>query len=159
METNFKNTFPGSPFEYFFLDEFFNRQYQQDEQFEKVFSFFSSLAIFVACMGLFGLSLLTTRQRTKEIGVRKVLGASVYSILSLLTTDFMKLILLANVVAWPIAYWGITLWLENYAFRINITPGLFIIPAVMVLSIALFTISIQTLKSAKANPVKALRYE
>jgi putative ABC transport system permease protein len=71
----------------------------------------------------------------------------------------VKLILLANVVAWPIAYWGITLWLENYAFRINITPGLFIIPAVMVLSIALFTISIQTLKSAKANPVKALRYE
>jgi putative ABC transport system permease protein len=159
IEATFKNTFPGSPFEYFFLDEFFNRQYQQDEQFEKVFSFFSSLAIFVACMGLFGLSLLTTRQRTKEIGVRKVLGASVYSILSLLTTDFMKLILLANIVAWPIAYWGINRWLENYAFRIDISPWLFVLPAAIVLLIALFTISIQTLKAARANPVKALRYE
>lgn len=159
IEKTFKNTFPGSPFDYFFLDEFFNRQYQQDEQFEKVFSFFSCLAVFVACMGLFGLSLLTTRQRTKEIGVRKVLGASVYSMLFLLIGDFLKIILLANVVAWPIAYWGINRWLENYSFHINISPWLFVVPALLVLLIALLTISIQTLKSARANPVKALRYE
>ncbi|MDO1447197.1 ABC transporter permease [Rhodocytophaga aerolata] len=159
LETTFKNTFPSSPFEYFFLDEFFNRQYQQDEQFEKVFSFFSSLAVLVACMGLFGLSLLTTRQRTKEIGVRKVLGASVYSILSLLTSDFIKLILLANVFAWPVAYWGISRWLENYAFRIEISAFLFILPTLLILVTALVTVSIQTMKAARANPAKALNYE
>lgn len=159
IEATFKGTFPGSPFEYFFLDEFFNRQYGQDEQFERVFSFFSSLAAFVACMGLFGLSLLTTRQRTKEIGVRKVLGASVYNIVSLLTGDFIRLILLANIIAWPLAYWGITTWLQNYAFRIDINIWLFIIPALLILLIALLTVSVQTIKASRANPVKALKYE
>jgi putative ABC transport system permease protein len=159
IKSQFDTIFPGNPFDYFFLDEFFNQQYQADRQFGKVFSLFSGLAIFVACLGLLGLASFATLQRTKEIGVRKVLGASVSSIVVLLSREFIWLILIANLIAWPVAYWGITRWLENYAF--HITPGiwLFILPSILVCAIALFTISIQTIKAARANPVKSLRYE
>ncbi|QHT67039.1 ABC transporter permease [Rhodocytophaga rosea] len=151
--------FPGNPFEYFFLDEFFNQKYQTDQQFGKVFSLFAALAILVACLGLFGLASFTISQRTKEIGIRKVLGASVSSILILLSKDFVRLVLLANVIAWPLAYMGMHWWLQNYPFRIGLSWWLFIIPALFILCIALLTISLQTIRTARSNPIQSLRYE
>lgn len=159
IETTYKSFFPGSPFEYFFLDEFFNQQYQTDQQFGQVFGLFTGLAIFVACLGLFGLCLFTTTQRTKEIGIRKVLGASVLHIVSLLSKDFLKLVLLATLLAWPLAYWGIQNWLQNYSFRIPVSAGLFVVPALLVGIIALLTVSFQAIKAAAANPVDSLRNE
>jgi len=159
IREKYETLFPGNPFDYVFLDEQFNRQYKNDRLFDKVFGLFAGLAIFVACLGLFGLSLFTTAQRTKEIGVRKVLGASIPDILLLLSKDFLRLVLLANVLALPLAWWSINRWLEEYAFRIDVQPWLFVIPAVLVLIIALLTVSTQTWKAARANPVKALRYE
>jgi putative ABC transport system permease protein len=159
VEQAYQQLFPGNPFTYFFLDEFFEQQYQTDRQFGKIFGLFSSLAIFVACLGLVGLVSLVTRQRTKEIGVRKVLGASVHNILLLLSKDFIKLILTACFIAWPLAYLGIYQWLSNYAFRIPITPWLFLLPTLIVCVVALLAISMYTIKAARANPVKSLRYE
>jgi putative ABC transport system permease protein len=158
-ENLWKEVFPGYPFDYFFLDDQFNSQYKADQQFGQVFTLFAALTIFVACLGLFGLVAFTTTQRTKEIGVRKVLGASEPTILVLLSKDFLKPILLANIIAWPLAWWGISTWLDNYAFRIGINAWLFIIPAVMVLLIAFITISLQTINAAKTNPVNVLRAE
>ncbi|WP_420388165.1 ABC transporter permease [Roseivirga sp.] len=151
--------FPGNPFEYFFLDDRFNEQYKADQQFGAVFSIFSGLAIFVACLGLFGLAAFMTTTRIKEIGIRKVLGASIASILQLLSTDFLKLILIAVILAIPVAYYGMDQWLNGFAFRINLAWYIFLIPAVLVLLIALFTVSFQTLRAARANPVDSLRYE
>lgn len=151
--------FPGNPFEYFFLDDRFNEQYKADQQFGAVFSIFSGLAIFVACLGLFGLAAFMTTTRIKEIGIRKVLGASISSILQLLSTDFLKLILIAVILAIPVAYYGMDQWLNRFAFRINLAWYIFLIPAVLVLLIALFTVSFQTLRAARASPVDSLRYE
>ncbi|MBC7921735.1 MAG: ABC transporter permease, partial [Ferruginibacter sp.] len=124
--------FPGNPFDYFFLDEFFDQQYRADRRFGKAFALFAGLAIFVACLGLFGLSVFSTTQRTKEIGVRKVLGAGVPNILFLLSKDFLRLVLVATLIGWPLAWWGIRQWLQNYAFRIAINPWLFVLPALLV---------------------------
>ena len=150
---------PNRPLEYSFLDAAFDGQYQREENKMVLFTWFSALTILIACLGLFGLSLFTTAQRTKEIGVRKVLGASVSSVLLLLSKDFLKPILLANLLAWPLAYWGIHRWLQNYAFRIDISPWLFVLPTLLVLLIALLTVSAQTWRAARQNPVKALRTE
>jgi putative ABC transport system permease protein len=151
--------FPGNPFQSFFLDDFFDRQYQGDRRFGQIFLLFSGAAIFLACLGLVGLVAFATAQRTKEIGVRKVLGASVSNILLLLSKDFMKLVLLANLVAWPLAWWGMREWLQNYAYRIDLNLGLFVLPSLLVLFIALLTVSFQSIKAALANPVKSLRSE
>lgn len=151
--------FPDSPFEYFFLDDYFNMQYKADLQFGKIFSLFTSLAIFIACMGLFGVVSFNTSQRIKEIGIRKILGASVPAILTLLSKDFMKLILLSILFAWPIIYLSVHKWLENYSYKIEITGWLFIIPALLVLIIGLCTISLQAIKAALINPVDSLRSE
>nr|WKN35012.1 ABC transporter permease [Tunicatimonas sp. TK19036] len=152
-------SFPGNPFDYFFLDEFFNRQYQPDRLFGQVFTLFSGLAIFVACLGLFGLVSFTTVQRTKEIGVRKVLGASVNHIVSLLSQEFIRLIVLGSILAIPLAYWVIHRWLTTYPFRITVSWWFFLLSFVLVLLIAMITVSYQTTKAARANPVKSLRYE
>ncbi|WP_286756548.1 ABC transporter permease [Roseivirga sp. UBA838] len=158
-EENWARFFPGNPFEYFFLDDRFNEQYKADQQFGSVFTIFSGLAIFVACLGLFGLAAFMTAKRTKEIGIRKVLGASISSILQLLSTDFMKLILVSVVLAIPVAYYGMEQWLNGFAFRIDLYWYIFALPAVLVLTIALLTVSFQTFRAAKSNPVKSLRYE
>jgi putative ABC transport system permease protein len=155
----YESLFPGNPFEYFFLDDFFQQKYQTDRQFGQVFGLFAALAIVVACLGLFGLASFTITQRTKEIGIRKVLGASEKGILLLLSKDFAKLVLLANIIAWPLAYLGMKQWLQNYPYSIELHPGLFILPAILILLIALLTISIQTIKTAKSNPVNSLRNE
>jgi putative ABC transport system permease protein len=155
----YKNIFPDVAFEYFFLDEFFDLQYKAEQHFGQVFSLFSGFAVFVACLGLFGLTLITITQRIKEIGIRKVLGASVPDILLLLSRDLIRLILIANIIALPLAYWGGNKWLENYTFRVHFSIWTFIIPTIMVFLIALLTISFQAIKAALANPVISLRSE
>jgi putative ABC transport system permease protein len=155
----YKGIFPANVFEYFFLDDFFNRQYQGDQRFGKVFGLFTTLAIFVACLGLFGLSSFVTRLRIKEIGIRKVLGASVYNILVLFSKDFVKLVLIASGIAIPIFYFVSNVWLQNYAFHIRLNWVMFILPPLLLLFICLITISIQSMRAALANPVTAIRTE
>jgi putative ABC transport system permease protein len=151
--------FPGNTFEYFFLDDHFDQQYKADQKFGQVFGLFTSLAILVACLGLFGLASFTTLQRTKEIGIRKVLGASVTQILKLLYEEFALLLIIAFVLAVPIAWYVISNWLQGYAFRISISWTYFVVPFVTILLIALLTVSFQSIKAAMANPVKSLRTE
>lgn len=159
VQKQWAQTYPGNPFEYYFLDSFFNRQYKTSQQFNTVFGLFSGLAIFVACLGLFGLASFTTLQRTKEVGIRKVMGASIHSIVWLLAQNFVQLLGIASAIALPLAYWGIRQWLQNFAYRINLGWCLFIIPLALVALLALITVSYQTLKTARANPVDSLRYE
>lgn len=153
----YSSTFSGSPFEYVFLDEYFSRQYQSDQRFGKVFGLFTALAIFVACLGLLGLSSFVVRLRTKEIGIRKVLGATLYSLLILFSGDFVKLVCIATVIAIPIVYFMAGRWLNNYAFHIHLSWLIFVMPPVMLLAISLITISLQSVRAALANPVKSLR--
>ena len=159
VEGQFKQTFPGNVFEYFFLDAFFDRQYAADKQFGKVFGLFSGLALLVAALGLFGLSTFMISQRTKEIAIRKVLGATIQSMIYLFSSDFIKLILVANVIALPVSFWFISRWLDGFAFRDDIGWIMFVMPAVVLLIISLVTVSIQTIKTGIANPVKALKSE
>jgi putative ABC transport system permease protein len=151
--------FPGNTFEYFFLDEHFNDQYKADQRFGQVFGLFTSLAILVACLGLFGLASFTTIQRTKEIGIRKVLGASVTGILKLLYREFAVLLVVAFVVAVPLAWLTVSNWLQGYAFRIGMHWSYFVIPFVAIVLVAFSTVSFQSVKAAIANPVKSLRTE
>lgn len=151
--------FPENPFDYFFLDSFFNRQYRNERQFGQVFGLFSLLAIFVASLGLFGLASFTAAQRTKEIGIRKVLGSSVPAIFFLLSRDFLKLVLIANVIAIPLVWLLMDQWLSTFAFRINIAAWMFLVAAAVTILIALVTVSYQSIAAAVANPVKSLRYE
>ncbi|HXB33842.1 MAG TPA: ABC transporter permease [Puia sp.] len=159
IEKTYKSVYPASAFEYFFLDDYFNRQYQTEQHFGQVFSLFAGFAIFVACIGLFGLTLLTINQRVKEIGIRKVLGASVPNILRLIVKDFAVLIVIANLIALPLAYAGGYKWLQGYSFRTSLSWWLFALPLVSVFAIAFLTISHQVIKAALANPVKSLRTE
>lgn len=159
IEKTYKSVYPASAFEYFFLDDYFNRQYKTEQHFGQVFSLFAGFAIFIACMGLFGLTLLTINQRVKEIGIRKVLGASVTNIFALIVRDFAGLIVIANLIAMPLAYAGGYKWLQGYAFRTNLSWWLFVLPATIVFAIAVLTVSHQVIKAALANPVKSLRTE
>lgn len=159
VRTGWNKFFPGNTFDYFFLDEHFNDQYKADQRFGQVFGLFTSLAILVACLGLFGLASFTTIQRTKEIGIRKVLGASVVTILKLLYREFALLLLIAFVIATPIAWLAISNWLQGYAFRISVHWTYFVLPFLTIMVIALITVSFQSIKAALANPVKSLRSE
>lgn len=151
--------YPDVLFHYFFIDEVYNSQYQSDAQFGKIVAIFSALAIFIACLGLFGLSSYTIVQRAKEIGIRKVLGASVHQIVQLLSADFMKVILVASIVAIPIAYFIIHEWLMTYSVRVTLNVWMFGIPMIVILMIAFLTVSFQTIKTAIANPVKSLKQD
>ena len=151
--------FPGNPFEYFFLDDYFNQQYENDQKFGNMFGVFAVLAIIVGGLGLFGLSAFTAQQRTKEIGVRKVLGASVTGIIYLLSKEIIKLVLIANLIAWPLIYYVMDGWLADFAYRIDIAWYLFVISGFIVLAFALLTVSYETVKAANKNPVDALQYE
>jgi putative ABC transport system permease protein len=159
FEEQWKAVFPGNPFIHFFLDEHYNQQYQADQQFGKVFGIFSGLAIVIACLGLFGLSSLTATQRTKEIGIRKVLGASVPGILGLIGKDYIYLMIIAIVLSVPPAGWAMTEWLQNFENRIALSWYIFALPGLIVILIALGTVSIHTLKVARVNPARSLRYE
>jgi putative ABC transport system permease protein len=159
IEKVWKQWAPQRPLEYSFLDESFNRQYRAELKFGQVFGVFSALAIFIACLGLFGLALFSVQQRTKEIGIRKVLGASVSNIVQLLSKDFIKLVLVAAVTAFPVAWYAMHIWLEDFAYRINIPLWVFFAAGIVAIAIAFITISFQAVKAAVANPVKSLRTE
>ncbi|NQV18837.1 MAG: ABC transporter permease [Armatimonadetes bacterium] len=150
---------PSYPFDFAFLDEGLNELYTAEQNIGKVFTYFSFLCVFIACLGLFGLAAFTAEQRTKEIGIRKVMGASVSSIVIHLSKEFAKWVIIANVIAWPIAYFGLTKWLENFAYKVDITVLTFILSGFIALLIALFTVSFQAVKAAVANPIEALKYE
>ena len=159
FESDWKEVFPGNPFHYFFLDDHYNQQYKADQQFGNIFGIFSGLAIFIACLGLFGLSSLTVLQRTKEIGIRKVLGASLFGILRLISRDYVILIGSAIVLSVPLAGWIMNSWLQDFATRIPLSWWIFAAPSLTVVIIALFTVSAHTLKAAMSDPVKSLRHE
>ncbi len=159
VKSQWKALWPGHPFEHFFLDTDFDRQYRADEQIGNVFGIFTFLGLFIACLGLLGLASFTAESRTKEIGIRKVLGASVRGIVLMLSKQFTKWILLANFIAWPVAYYFMDRWLKNFAYRIDIGIWTFVLSGVLVLLIAIMTVSYQSIKAAVANPVDSLRYE
>ncbi|MCK4979358.1 MAG: hypothetical protein KAS62_03130, partial [Candidatus Delongbacteria bacterium] len=154
------NEFSGDqPFEYFFMDSFFDNLHRSEQRTGQFFTIFAALAIFIACLGLFGLAAFTAEQKTKEIGVRKVFGSSVRSVVFLLTKDFAKWVLISNLIAWPLTYYVMNKWLQNFAYRIQINIGLFIISGSIALIIAIITVSFHTIKVANSNPVEALKYE
>ncbi|WP_299533484.1 ABC transporter permease [Ulvibacterium sp.] len=159
VQTEWDTFFPGNTFEYFFLDEQFDKQYKADHRFGQVFGLFTVLAIFVACLGLFGLASFTTLQRTKEIGIRKVLGASVQGILKLLYREYALLLAIAFLISIPLAWYMASNWLQGYAFHISIHWTFFAWPFVAIVVIALVTVSFQSIKASLANPVKSLRTE
>ena len=159
MKNTWNGIVPDYPFEYHFLDESFEELYKSEQQMSAITNYFTILGIFIACLGLFGLAAFMAERRTKEMGIRKVLGASVPKLIYLLSSEFAKLVLVANVVAWPVAYFVAHRWLQNFAYRTFIPAGIFFLAAVLSLFIALATVSFKALKTATANPAKALRYE
>lgn len=159
IEQIFHTFSPDRPFEYFFMDDFFENLYHKEENFGRTVGYFTILAIIVSSMGLFGLAFFFSERRTKEIGIRKVLGASVAGIALMLSRDFTRLVLLANIIAWPAAYIAVNRWLQNFAFRTGLNVWIFLGAGAAALFIALMTVSYYSLKAAVADPVKALRYE
>jgi len=159
LKTTWNQTVPQRPFLYHFLDESFSAQYEADQHFGQLFTFFSLLAICIACLGLFGLSTFTAQQRVKEIGIRKVLGSSVSGIVMLLSKDFIKLILVAMVIAIPLCWWAMNTWLQGFAYRMTIGPVVFIEAGAIAVAIALATISWQSIKAAIGNPIQSLKNE
>jgi putative ABC transport system permease protein len=158
-ENKWKELFPGNPFDYFFLDTYFNRHYQAEERIGKMFTVFTILGVIIACLGLFGLASFTAERKTKEIGIRKVLGASVSEIVFLLSKEIIKWVIIANLIAWPLVYAVMNHWLSNFAYRINVNLGILVGSAFLALAIALVTVSFQSVKAACANPLDALKYE
>jgi putative ABC transport system permease protein len=150
---------PNEPFEYSFLDEDFQKNYDAENRLASIVGYFTVIAILICCLGLFGLATFSAEQRIKEIGVRKVLGASVTGIVTLLSKDFLKLVAVSIVVASPVAWWIMHKWLQDFAYRTNISWTVFVLTTVLALLIALITISFQAIKAAVANPVKSLRTE
>jgi putative ABC transport system permease protein len=155
----FKKNFQGNPFEYHFLDDQFNMLYKAEEQYGKIFTTASALSVIIACMGLFGLSSFIIRQRIKEIGIRKVFGASSQNILFLLSGNYIKLIIISGIISFPIAYISLSRWLENYAYRVEIKEYLFLVPVGIVIIIALLTVGYQSLKATNINPAQVLQNE
>ncbi|MCP4727016.1 MAG: FtsX-like permease family protein [bacterium] len=159
IKSEFNEVAPDDPFLYSFMDEEIAHEYESEKQYGRMFSFVSFFAIFIACSGLFGLTSLTVARRTKELSIRKVLGASVSGIMQLINRDFILLVLAGNLFAWPFAYFAADKWLQNFAFRINISPVFFITAGLIALLIAVITISLQTVRAALSNPVDTLRHE
>jgi len=147
------------PLSYSFLDERFNNTYKAEQKVGTILGIFAGLTIFVACLGLFGLAKFTAEQRTKEIGIRKVLGATVSQVSTMLSKEFLKLVLVACLIAFPSAWWVMSKWLQDFAYKTNISWYIFLIAGVAALSIALITVSFQAIKAAIANPVKSLKSE
>ena len=159
MEKTWKKYFPETPVDYTFLDENFDKLYQSEQRQATIFTVFACIAIFIACLGLFGLSAFAISQRIKEIGVRKVLGANVSGIVALLSKDFLKLVAVAAVMAFPLAWYAMNNWLKDFAYRIDIQWWVFVLAGILAALIAFFTVSFQAIKAAVANPVTALRSE
>jgi putative ABC transport system permease protein len=156
---NWKKNFPGALLEYDFMDKKLNDQYLAEDRFSKFFLYFSILSLLIACLGLFGLTSFTVQQKVKEIGIRKVLGASVGNITTMLSKDFLKLVLVAAIIAFPVAWYAMNKWLQDFAYRITISWWMFVVAGITALLIAFITVGYQTIKAAIANPVKSLRTE
>ncbi len=159
LEDTWKSINPDYPFEYHFLDEDYETMYRSEQRLSKLLNYFTFIGIFISCLGLIGLASYTAERRTKEVGVRKVLGASVFNIIRLLSSEFFVLVLISNVFAWPTAYYFLNLYLENFAYRINIDWSVFIIAGLLTMLTALITVSFQAVKAAVTNPVESLRNE
>jgi putative ABC transport system permease protein len=159
MRSEWKKFDPDRPFDYYFLDSNFNQQYQKDERLNKIIAYFTIFAIVVACLGLYAMASFMAEQRFKEIGIRKTLGASVGGIVVLISRDVTKLILIANLIALPIAYIILHRWLESFAYRTGISVVTFVLSAVTVFVIGYSTIAYQSIKAALLNPVDAIRSE
>ncbi|MBU8891582.1 MAG: ABC transporter permease [Bacteroidales bacterium] len=159
MENEWVKLTGDNTFKYYFVSDIHDRLYKTDAKFGEIILAFSALAIFIACMGLFGLTAFITTQRTKEIGIRKSLGASAFSINKLILKQFINIVLVSMLFAWPIAYYAMNNWLQNYAYKINLHLGYFLIASVIALIIAIVTISYQSFKAARTNPVESLKYE
>jgi len=157
LEKLFKSSFPGNPYEYFFADDNFNKQYINEQQYSWLFTIASIWAIVIACLGLFGLTTFTVESRTREVGIRKVLGASAYSITRLISIDFLKLVCLSVIIAFPIAWYIMNTWLQDFAYRIEMSAWIFILVGFAVVLVALATISFKAVSAALANPVKSIR--
>ncbi len=159
IESAYAYTFPDNAVSWFFLDEFFDRQYKEDIGFSRIFNVFTVLAILVTCLGLLGLSVFSVTQRTKEVGIRKVLGASSLVIMYLFSKDFVKLLLIAYVITVHVIYWAGDQWLSNFTFRIPIMWQMFVVPPLLLMFITLTTIGGISIRAALETPVKALRQE
>jgi putative ABC transport system permease protein len=150
---------PEYPFEYQFFDDIFDRAYRVERRLGTMFSVFAGLAVLIACLGLLGLAAFTAEQMTKEIGIRKVLGASTAAVIALLSRDFMKWVVAANIAAWPIGYFAMRSWLGNFAYRIDLTVSMFLGAALAAFLIAAPVVSLQTYRAAAANPAESMRHE
>ena len=159
LENKWKEIYPEYPFEYRFLDDTIANQYRSEQAIGRIVTVFTILALFISCLGIFGLSSYTAEQRTKEIGIRKVLGASVSSIVKHISKEFIVLVIIANVIIWPLAYFALSRWLQTFAYRINIGWWTFVLTGATVLVVSLLTVSWQIIRAATANPVDSLRYE
>jgi len=159
LQRTWKSLSGGLPFEFTFLDEKVNSLYENDNRAGRIVTLFSCLAIFVSCLGLFGLAAFVAEQRTKEIGVRKVLGAPLSNIMWLLTGQFIKWVFIANLIAWPAGYWVMSRWLEGFAFRASLSVWIFVASGAVALIIATLTVSSQVIKAALTNPAQSLKYE
>jgi len=156
---SWETAFPGNPFDFFFLDDYFNNQYQNEKKFSRLALVFALLAVLVGCLGLFGLSGYTIAQRTKEIGVRKILGASTMGIITLLSKDILKLVVISILIATPLAWWTMDNWLQDFAYRTNIEWWIFVVAGIIAVLVAFITISFQSIKAAIANPIDSLKIE
>jgi len=159
IKNKWKAIAPSQPFDYSFMDEDFNRWYTTEQRTGQIFITFAMLAIVIACLGLFGLITYAAEQRVREIGIRKVLGASVNNIAKMLSIDFLKLVLISSVIAFPIAWWAMHRWLQDFAYRVSISWWIFFVSGVLALLIAVLTVGFQAIKAGVANPVKSLRTE
>ncbi|MCL4510747.1 MAG: hypothetical protein M1470_06720 [Bacteroidetes bacterium] len=159
IRKTWKAMFPDSPINYSFLDKSLDALYKSEEKSSALFSLFSALSIAIASLGLYGLALHTAERRTKEIGVRKVLGASVGEVAFSLSKEFVKWVVIANFIAWPVAYYVMNNWLKDFAYRVSMTPWTFLVSGALALAIAVLTVGFRAVKGATANPVEALRYE
>lgn len=159
IESTFREVMPNRIFEYSFLNQDFDQQYENEESFSRVFTFFAVIAILIACLGLYGLAAFTAQQKIKEIGIRKVLGATALGVVFLLSKDFVKLVSISFLIAAPASYFLMDSWLKDFAERVNVGVGIFLIAAGISVSIAILTVSYQSIKAAMTNPIKALRYE
>ena len=159
IEDVWQTMLPQDPFDYHFLDELFNNQYQAEEQFGDLFLSFALLAIFISCLGLLGLAAYSTIQRKREIGIRKIIGASVSSIVNLLSKEFIKLVAIAFLISAPLAWYAMHSWLEDFAYKISLQWWMFVVAGSGAMAIALVTVSFQAISAAIANPIKSLRTE
>jgi putative ABC transport system permease protein len=159
FEKIYRDAMPDASYEYGFLDELNAREYAQEQRWQQIIGFTTGVCIFICCLGLFGLMHLAAQQRTKEIGIRKVLGASISQIVIMLSGEFLKLVLVAFIIAAPIAWYLMHQWLQNFAYQIEITWWVFALAGIVALAIAFLTVSFQAMKAALANPVKSLRNE